>query len=291
LGHTQFVVFHPLTRLGSLKRSHRLAAWEVARMVERIGVSESDLRRLMDLVDRARCGQDGEYLPTSVLLDLADLLGCDEVDVQVMDPYARELAGLQTPQGLAVDSEHLISLFWPAFWEAYSYSQQSGDFVSVTRLSDHLPGVQLGRKWARLNEAEGANAAHRFSACVPFPPNGTIDRRLLLWRHDGLDFSDRAVLLLSFLRPHLALMLERQRAARANVPSLTDRQREILRLVGGGSTNGQIAHALNLSEATVRKHLENTYARLGVNSRTEALAKTSGFLAEPPPPQTPFSRS
>ena len=34
--------------------------------------------------------------------------------------------------------------------------------------------------------------------------------------------------------------------------------------------NRQVGHLLGISEATVRKHLENAYARLGVQSRTEA---------------------
>jgi DNA-binding CsgD family transcriptional regulator len=261
-------------------------------MVERVGVSERDLRRLVDLVDPARCGDDGAYLPTSVLQDLVDVLGCDEVDLQVMDPYLRDPGGLQTSAGSLLDGHDLLSLFWPAFWEAYSYPQQSGDFVSVTRLSDPLPGVRLGPRWSQLRDAEGADAASPFCATVPLPPSGTGDRRLLLWRRDGTDFTDRDVLLLSFLRPHLMLMFERHMASQASLPALTPRQWEILRLVGGGSTNGQIARALHLSEATVRKHLENTYTRLGVNSRVEALARTAPFLdGRAAPPGSPGAGS
>lgn len=48
-------------------------------------------------------------------------------------------------------------------------------------------------------------------------------------------------------------------------------QREVLRLVRLGMANKEVAQALGISPGTVRKHLEHTYARLGVQSRTEAL--------------------
>lgn len=59
-------------------------------------------------------------------------------------------------------------------------------------------------------------------------------------------------------------------------PELTKRQWDILRLLAAGCSNRQTARALEISEATVSKHLENLYTRLApVNSRTEALAKVT----------------
>jgi DNA-binding CsgD family transcriptional regulator len=54
--------------------------------------------------------------------------------------------------------------------------------------------------------------------------------------------------------------------------ALTPREREILAMVAGGGSNKEIANSLFVSAATVRKHLENIYAKLGVHSRTEAAA-------------------
>jgi DNA-binding NarL/FixJ family response regulator len=58
-------------------------------------------------------------------------------------------------------------------------------------------------------------------------------------------------------------------AAEAPVP-LTSREREILRLVREGKTNTEIAGELWVSPGTVKKHLENVYAKLGVASRAAA---------------------
>jgi len=54
---------------------------------------------------------------------------------------------------------------------------------------------------------------------------------------------------------------------------LTRRQAEILALLAAGAGVAEIATDLYLSPATVRKHLENVYERLGVHTRAEAIAK------------------
>jgi DNA-binding CsgD family transcriptional regulator len=59
---------------------------------------------------------------------------------------------------------------------------------------------------------------------------------------------------------------------------LTAREREILASVSQGKTNSEIAECLWISPNTVRKHLENIYAKLGVRTRTGAVARFLGAL-------------
>ena len=54
---------------------------------------------------------------------------------------------------------------------------------------------------------------------------------------------------------------------------LRPREREILHLVASGMTNREIASVLFIAPGTVRKHLDNTYAKLGVRSRAQAVAQ------------------
>ncbi|MGZ7497600.1 LuxR C-terminal-related transcriptional regulator [Corynebacterium sp. ZY180755] len=54
--------------------------------------------------------------------------------------------------------------------------------------------------------------------------------------------------------------------------SLTPRELEVLKLVAGGSSNRDIGRILLLSEATVKSHLVHIYDKLGVRSRTSAVA-------------------
>lgn len=51
---------------------------------------------------------------------------------------------------------------------------------------------------------------------------------------------------------------------------LTERELEILRLVGKGLTNKEIGRKLFISDRTVQAHLSNIFSKLGVGSRTEA---------------------
>lgn len=54
---------------------------------------------------------------------------------------------------------------------------------------------------------------------------------------------------------------------------ITDREREVLQLAASGLTNRGIGLKLSISDRTVQGHLASTYAKLQVNSRTEAVTK------------------
>lgn len=61
---------------------------------------------------------------------------------------------------------------------------------------------------------------------------------------------------------------------------LSQREREVLRLVAAGSTNSEIARKLWITEQTVKFHLSNVYRKLKVSNRTEAsrYAHVNGLL-------------
>ncbi|MEV5545807.1 response regulator transcription factor [Streptomyces sp. NPDC052309] len=54
------------------------------------------------------------------------------------------------------------------------------------------------------------------------------------------------------------------------LPGLTDREREILALIGDGLTNRQIGQRLYLAEKTVKNHISRLLAKLGVERRIQA---------------------
>ncbi|MFH9352839.1 response regulator [Kitasatospora sp. NPDC017646] len=56
----------------------------------------------------------------------------------------------------------------------------------------------------------------------------------------------------------------------SDAPQLTDREREILALVGEGLTNRQIGQRLYLAEKTVKNHISRLLAKLGVERRVQA---------------------
>ncbi|OEJ34381.1 response regulator [Streptomyces subrutilus] len=74
----------------------------------------------------------------------------------------------------------------------------------------------------------------------------------------------------SALAPAVALrLMDRMRTP---AQALTKRELEVLQLVADGLSNQQISKRLFLSQATVKSHLVHVYAKLGVDSRTSAVA-------------------
>jgi DNA-binding CsgD family transcriptional regulator len=98
------------------------------------------------------------------------------------------------------------------------------------------------------------------------------------------DFTERDRAVLELLRPHLrarearADLRRRVLASIAHGPvelagadaALTPREREVVFLAGASKTNAEIAAVLWISPATVKKHLENVYDKLGVAGRAAA---------------------
>lgn len=70
------------------------------------------------------------------------------------------------------------------------------------------------------------------------------------------------------------------RSALEEVDPLTEREREILRLVSAGKTNKEIGDHLNLSAGTVRNYLAEATQKLGATNRIEAVrtARDGGWL-------------
>jgi len=71
-----------------------------------------------------------------------------------------------------------------------------------------------------------------------------------------------------YIPRHIAARL----ADRMMRSDLTARELQILELVAQGSTNKQIAAALDISDNTVRHHVNNIMEKLQVSDRTEAVA-------------------
>jgi DNA-binding CsgD family transcriptional regulator len=73
-----------------------------------------------------------------------------------------------------------------------------------------------------------------------------------------------------------ALLLDERRVDHVSTPlravGLTEREAAVLDLVGTGATNAEIAQQLQLSPWTVKRHLANVYAKLGVHGRLRASA-------------------
>jgi len=81
-------------------------------------------------------------------------------------------------------------------------------------------------------------------------------------------------LLLAFSQADVATFKPAIRTQQSTtIESLSERELEVLRFVAEGKSNQQIANALIIATGTVKKHLNNIFGKLGVQSRTQCVAR------------------
>jgi DNA-binding CsgD family transcriptional regulator len=238
------------------------------------GVRGSDLRAVLEFVELAWARAGEHAFPLATLEALARVIPCDSVGYTELDRLDRrviEYVGTDDDDG--GDDE----LFWDIVGEhpLCRYQLAYADF-SPKRLSDVISPRQLSRtrvyaEWFRPYRI-GAELE------VGIVRSRTRTRNFVFERSDG-DFSDRDVTVLGLIAPHLARIHEATQLRKAakvadpgNLARLTTREAEILELVAAGLPNAAIAERLWISPGTVKKHLDNVYAKLGVANRTAAAA-------------------
>lgn len=175
-----------------------------------------------------------------------------------------------------------------------AYYRRTGD-GRATKISDFLTQRELRKLGYHGEYLQRVGLEHRMSVVIPKSSHSVI--ALALGRR-GKDFSERDRLVLELLRPHLmqahanAAALARMRHEEPAHPArdellsgrsleslgLTDREAEILLGIARGKTNKEIAASLYLSPLTVKTHLQHVYRKLGVENRTEALARVLKLL-------------
>jgi DNA-binding NarL/FixJ family response regulator len=169
--------------------------------------------------------------------------------------------------------------------EDFEIVGQAGDGVSaIDFYRAHRPDVALVDLRMPGKDGVAVIAAVR----QEFP----AARFLVLTTYDGEDDISRALhagargyLLKGASRAALAEAIRAVHAGQRYVPrdladrllprpsdeELTDREIEVLRAIAKGMANKEIAEALHISESTVKGHVNNLLAKLGVSDRTKAL--------------------
>jgi len=247
-------------------------------------MTDTDIRALLEVFERCQPAAEDDIFYADVLTGLRELIPCQEITFQLMDVAEQRLKvlfvgdeGVQRDETVGMTNE-FTTLFWQEFWEedGCASTVTTGDYCTL------LHHAETSRTRAEANSAMGslyASLGIKDEILVPMTPMGGTDRRLLLNRgEDSPDFSEREKAMLALARPRIAELHTRRDRELRGEPHLTPRQWEVLRQVAKGAGNTQIARTLGLSDATVRKHLENIFLRLRVQSRTEALARVRAFL-------------
>ena len=140
--------------------------------------------------------------------------------------------------------------------------------VEPLRISDVVSDLRFRKSPFYVSVMRPLGRERELKLWLPAPPGHA--RYFELVRGPGRDFDERDRAFLSLLRPHLARIRARW-DRRPHLPSLTERELDVLVLVAQGLTNREISRRLFISPATVRTHLEHIYDKLGVRSRAGAV--------------------
>ena len=207
----------------------------------------------------------GRPLPEQPTLDLlAALVPCDTLAASFTDLHG-----------------HFLSII-----ETYPHRRRRGQVTSTVRTIDpgpcpggkgtgpHYLGYMHWNKHPR--EAEGCEVviSNGDILSVGFR-NGTAHIVQYDFERVGRRFTEGELQLLWMLSPVLG-RLARERPTPQLPATLTLTERRVLSHAAAGRTNAQIAEDMFVAVATVRKHLENAYRKLGVTNRVAAIARLNG---------------
>lgn len=232
-------------------------------------VSGTDLRGIFRFMQSAIAGTRDDPLPSPTLAALrqlipAELIAYGEVRRADRAQLALSTSDIYDPN---VDEEALLAFGHqnPLSWRRW------GPADGALRLS-----ASIRRK--ELEQLE-------FYQSVMVPTGTRDSLKVWLWctaesvalvkLDRESNFTKREQDLLGILQHHLIGL--REQALRGQLPAtadgvwLTAREAEVLTWAARGLSNYDVARVLGTSPATVGKHLENAYEKLGVHSRAEAI--------------------
>jgi DNA-binding CsgD family transcriptional regulator len=258
-------------------------------------LADSDLPALVRLIDDAYYDEPAEVIPWAVLDGITRLIGADGAQLTEIDWVERSLG----QQQCAEDTAHLylgrmrdpdVGQFFrfvaDTDFRPHTYCMQmytASDLRAITRWSDFYTDLELANQPAKVDYFWDVDRA--VAMCLA-TGRGHI-RWLCLMREHGSDFTDRGVMLLSVLRPHVHEIIMDAERRRAGVPRLTAREWEVLQLAGAGLSNAAIGQRLYISPKTVRKHMGHIFDHLGVRNRVTAAATTLPYRPFTPPGRPP----
>jgi DNA-binding CsgD family transcriptional regulator len=236
-----------------------------------------ELLLALDVVREVQAAPDLDAYRHAVLR-LRELIPCTEVGYNEVDAETGELrVMIMDPP----DSP------FPGIVEAFSRSAHqhpvirhhaaTGE-VSAKAISDFLSEDELHSLDLYKDVYAVLGAEDQISFILPSPPEMVVGVAMNRASR-GFSASDRE--LIELVRPHLSQAFRDAQLRERTDPlsqrnlealGLTDREAEVMRLVVEGRSASEIADELVISIHTARRHIANSYERLGVRNRAAAVA-------------------
>jgi DNA-binding CsgD family transcriptional regulator len=231
----------------------------------------ASMRRTVGALREARHGDGSVLTDPGVVNGLLQVLPAEFASLNDLDVRAKKCAAVELVDQ-DVPEEPFIQ-FWTHFWDSLtcSYTERIGRLRGDVMSTDDFYSDRQWHSTGMYTECMRP-AGFDHELIIPLPAPAGIARRLIFFRSPGQAFSDSEHADAVLLQPHISEAL-RMHARLAAARLLTARQLQLLQLVAAGHDTNAIARRLCLSRGTVRKHLENAFIRLGVFSRTAAVAR------------------
>jgi len=245
--------------------------------------TERTVRAALTTVEAADAAASLAELPGLVMPALMNLVGADSVLWTELDLTASlDLSPGLLPGRVIGYPEPLLTVETALALEGHA---RESPLICHTRPGgDGRPIRRSDLQSARSFRSSGiyADVARKIGAdevlAMALKP-GKLHVCVSLNRAD-IDFTPANVDIVTWLLPLLTRRVARlataARRPALGLPQLTERQQQVLRLAAEGLTDAAIGHRLDCSPRTVDKHLEHIYRKLGVSSRTAAIAAAFG---------------
>lgn len=233
--------------------------------------TKKELSDILDVIQSSiRCRGEEDI---RVLLDRIRGLVCGDFGICGIGQGGAD--GLSAPP-------HIINLNYPVDWlQIYGANQlYYQDPIVINNLSN--PGSQL---WDETYSMYGGKLSPLFLTSRDFGLNHGVSgglynqesntTTLFSFSGSGDWFKDHQKKILAILAPHLHQALARiHREARAasRLGTLSKREKEIVSWVKAGKTNWEISMILNISERTVKFHVQNIERKLEAVNKAHAVA-------------------
>ena len=250
--------------------------------------------------------QDYGQVAPMMLAGLADVVGGDSACLTHLDLDTQQQVAIRWPSFVSdtrlIDAYPTVGHTHPLRAPLRTLARRPASSLEPMRISDVLGP----RAWRQTPLHREAMPDATDQICLPMALHGPVVHAVTLTRDSGT-FTDSQAEVLRACGPHLRAVLHRSSpvdgyafqvapepgwvpltkapglaqpvhiAAQADRdatsgpnPHLSDRERQVLALVADGLTDAQIARKLNISPATVSRHLHRVYLRHGLANRAAA---------------------
>ena len=232
-------------------------------------LSERDYLGILDVVCAAAVGTIDEPMPDAALLAVQRLLSADTVGYFRGAPWDRQRRQIWVAGGCREFPLPIVEAMH-AFRHQNPLTPSPATLGRAVMTSDYLDR----RAYHRLDLYNTVGRPLGIEASMEFwfqPPGGPVEGLTL--DSGRLAFSERDRNVLDVLGQQLIRLARARAEARTThaAARLSRREAEVLEMVARGGTNADVARRLGISPTTVRTHLENAFAKLGVHTRSAAV--------------------